>query len=423
MASRSLSQRVVYAWRRGSVPGGPPGCAPWGIASRGIVSFREVGAARCAAAVPPRGSPASPSRAAASMLPWDTTASAAARSSSLLLRVTLSTEAPDHEGAAGAGAPTREDDGADDDVDDTVDDGFVRCANEGGVAPRTNEALFGSVKVPGDVASEVHATANADIEFPVSRMTRLWWQCKKDPRHKWRTQLRSRWANHRWSGCPYCQMRLATQETSLAALHPEIAARWDATRNEEGAHEVRPGRPQVAWWRCEEGPDHVWQRSVADEVKFNRGCPMCKGKMFSVTNSVATLFPHVAAEWHPTKNGALTAAKVRSMSDRPVWFKCPEGPDHEWETRVRYRTMKGRGCPFCAGKRASVTNSIASLAPDLAREWHPTKNAPLTPEQVTIGSRRQVWWLRADTGEEFQARINSRTTKLRKKLLRLRNRQ
>ena len=51
--------------------------------------------------------------------------------------------------------------------------------------------------------------------------------------------------------------------------------------------------------------------------------------------------------------------------------------------------------------------SLQSENPELAIQWHPTKNTPLTAEEVTTGSGRKVWWL-CQNGHEWQAVINSR---------------
>src|SRR5262249_9762888 len=98
------------------------------------------------------------------------------------------------------------------------------------------------------------------------------------------------------------------------------------------------------------------------------------------------------AEWHPTKNGEVLPDQVSYGSAKRIWWKCPKGPDHEWRTRVCSRTSRGDGCPFCRGFRVSVTNSVERLLPDVAREWHPTRNRKLTPSDVVAGSKRRVWW-------------------------------
>lgn len=65
--------------------------------------------------------------------------------------------------------------------------------------------------------------------------------------------------------------------------------------------------------------------------------------------TLATLEPQVAAEWHPTLNGALTPQKVTAGSSRRVWWICGEG--HVWRTAISNRTnlRKRTGCPVCAG--------------------------------------------------------------------------
>src|SRR5262245_20412303 len=54
------------------------------------------------------------------------------------------------------------------------------------------------------------------------------------------------------------------------------------------------------------------------------------------------------------------------------------------------------------------TYSLQSKRPDLARQWHPTKNLPLTPEEVTSGSGQRAWWF-CQEGHEWEAVINSRS--------------
>ena len=36
--------------------------------------------------------------------------------------------------------------------------------------------------------------------------------------------------------------------------------------------------------------------------------------------------------------------------------------------------------------------SLQNRFPEIAAEWHPTKNAPLTAKEVTYGSNKIVWW-------------------------------
>ena len=172
---------------------------------------------------------------------------------------------------------------------------------------------------------------------------------------------------------------------SLIVEHPEVAAQWHPTKNGTLTPDHVTARShKKVWWRCDRGPDHEWQRRVKSRVAGN-GCPMCDGKSVSVTNSLASLHPDIAAQWHPTKNGDLTPDRVVAGSDKKAWWICDKGPDHEWPATSNTRTA-GHGCPMCAGKRPSVTNSLAALYPAIAAQWHPTKNGDLTPDQVVAGS-------------------------------------
>ncbi|WP_396824476.1 zinc-ribbon domain-containing protein [Micrococcus yunnanensis] len=53
---------------------------------------------------------------------------------------------------------------------------------------------------------------------------------------------------------------------------------------------------------------------------------------------------------------------------------------------------------------------MADLRPDLAAQWHPTRNAPLTPHDVRPGSHKRVWW-RSPGGQEWESSVYNRTSK------------
>jgi hypothetical protein len=54
------------------------------------------------------------------------------------------------------------------------------------------------------------------------------------------------------------------------------------------------------------------------------------------------------------------------------------------------------------------TDSLQSEYPELAKQWHPTKNSPLTASDVTPHSGQKVWWL-CMNGHAWNAMIGSRT--------------
>ena len=93
--------------------------------------------------------------------------------------------------------------------------------------------------------------------------------------------------------------------------------------------------------------------------------------------SLADVNPELAKQWHPTKNGDLMPHYVRAGSTIKAWWKCPEGDDHEWDAVIADR-HKGIGCAICSNYKVVKSNSLATLNPELANKWHPTKNKNYT---------------------------------------------
>lgn len=80
-----------------------------------------------------------------------------------------------------------------------------------------------------------------------------------------------------------------------------------------------------------------------------------------------------------------------------------------WDT-----IRKGRWCPYCSNQKACKDNCLAMLDKELAAEWHPTKNLPLTPYDVVSKSNKKVWWLCPKCNDERQVTISHRSNGLGK---------
>jgi hypothetical protein len=119
---------------------------------------------------------------------------------------------------------------------------------------------------------------------------------------------------------------------------------------------------KAVWWRCPRGPDHQWQARVAPTVRTNASCPFCRNRKVSVTNSLASLYPKIAREWHRTRNRSATPATVGATSDQPAWWRCPLG--HEWRASVRDRTGGAKACPICAGALLRIRQTRTATPPN-----------------------------------------------------------
>jgi hypothetical protein len=168
--------------------------------------------------------------------------------------------------------------------------------------------------------------------------------------------------------------------------------------------QVMPMSSKKAWWRCEK--EHEWEAVIAGRNRDGRGCPFCAGQKAGADNNLAAVNPELAAQWHPDLNKDLTPQQVTAGSNKKAWWQCEKG--HEWEAAIQSRNRDGRGCPFCAGQKAGADNNLAAVNPELAAQWHPTRNKDLTPQQVMPMSNKKAWW-QCDEGHEWQSTINHRS--------------
>ena len=92
--------------------------------------------------------------------------------------------------------------------------------------------------------------------------------------------------------------------------------------------------------------DFEWEASPASR-SAGRGCPFLSGNaVWPGYNDLASSYPEVAKEWHPTKNQRRTTEQVYKKDTRKYWWRC-ENCEHSWRASVRERTCEERMCPVC----------------------------------------------------------------------------
>jgi hypothetical protein len=251
------------------------------------------------------------------------------------------------------------------------------------------------------LAHEWHPTKNAPLtphDVTSWSNKKVWWICSKG--HEWNAVISSR---SRGNGCPYCSSRKTHIDNCLQTINPELAKEWHPTKNAPlTPNDVTSRSAKKIWWICRKG--HEWSALISNRSN-GRGCPYCSGHMVTIDNCLQTKNPKLAKEWHPTKNAPLTPNDVTAKSNKKVWWVCRQG--HEWNALISSRS-NGKGCPYCSGRKTDIAKCIQTISPELAKQWHPTKNAPLTPNDVTVGSGKKVWWI-CRKGHEWNAVISSRS--------------
>ena len=256
-----------------------------------------------------------------------------------------------------------------------------------------------------DIASEWDYIKNTHI-FPseVSAGCRkdAWWRC--DRGHVYKSRVQSRTKQN--SRCPYCINRKTWDHNlSVYDIYPELIHQWFEKKNKLLLEDIPWDSTQPLWWVCDKG--HSYQMSIADKSQ-GRQCYKCEKEEEKIENNILHTHPDIAKLWDYEKNYPITPENVSSGSRKMVWWKCDLG--HSWKKFI-YNATKGQGCPYCSGRRVlSGFNDLKTTHPDVAKLWNYEKNGELTPQDITYGSGKKVWWI-CDKGHEYQSTVLNKTRK------------
>lgn len=260
------------------------------------------------------------------------------------------------------------------------------------------------VYVKEQYLGEWHPTLNDNPDPHLSMLKlkdKAWWVCSLE--HEWEATITNR--NRLGSGCPYCVGQKAWPGfNDIDTTDPFLAKIW-SSKNEFTSKAYVSGHRKKVWWLEECG--HEYQMSPVQRKRALK-CQVCVNRVIIPgVNDLQTTVPDVAAEWHPTLNGELLPTQVSKGKPLRVWWVCKSR--HEWSATINDRVAYDTWCPTCSGKRIEIGfNDLQTTHPEIAIEWHPTLNGELTPEHVTKGHDKKVWWL-CSIGHVYDAVVYSRT--------------
>jgi len=316
------------------------------------------------------------------------------------------------------------------------------------------------------LAEEWHDTKNLGKlpeDFTSGSNKKVWWKCSKG--HEWQTQIYLR--AKRGTNCPYCSGQLPSEEHNLLVKYPDIAKEWHPTKNDKKPEEFTPYSNKKVWWKCERG--HEWHTPIAHRTVLGNGCAKCSNQ--SSKNEIRILTELIAAFGNAISRHKVDGLEVDVYLpdqntaieyDGKYWHR-----DKAEQDREKQYIIEGKGIKFLRVREAPLPKlndsdiiipsgslitkdqinklvikigdefntpyisanrflnddlyrtyldyfpspfpekSLAKQNPQLAREWHPNKNNPLTPSNFLPNARQKAWW-KCDQGHEWQAAIYSR---------------
>lgn len=236
---------------------------------------------------------------------------------------------------------------------------------------------------------ELHPTKNLGLDkskVGAGGRDAIWWQCAKG--HEFSLSPAARVSGN--GQCPVCcgtQIVLGINDLGTVdkAIFSELVAGQTGTNTA-----IHPNSNKKFLWQCKRHENHKYEASVYSR-RSGTGCPYCAGKKILIgQNDLAATHPQLAKEWHP--RNSFSPESVMAGSAKKAFWLCKKDVRHEWEASISSRA-KGHGCPICSHQKLLVGyNDLASLHPEVARLWHPTKNGELNPRSILGAPRRDFWW-------------------------------
>lgn len=206
---------------------------------------------------------------------------------------------------------------------------------------------------------------------------------------------------------------------SLEELRPDLVEEWNQEKNGNLSPKLFGiNANDRVWWKCKKC-GYEWRTSVIQRGgKRQSGCPECSKKLRGETftarkvkerGSLAENNPELAKEWHPTKNGEVTAFNVTEKRFKNAWWRCSKC-GYEWEASPNNRS-KGSGCPCCSGRVPKTgVNDFQTLFPRLVNDWDFEKNGIDTPDKFLPKSGKKVWWKCSICGYSWKSEIRNRSS-------------
>lgn len=293
---------------------------------------------------------------------------------------------------------------------------------------------------------------------------KVWWKCKNG--HEWQIEVTNRTYG---SGCPYCSGRYPIiGKTDLQTVNPKLSIEWDYNKNYPiTPQDIAPYTNKKYWWLCDYG--HSWQASVNSRSNGS-GCPVCSGENKTSFPEQAVLFylskytkalnreqlydkeidiwlpefnvgvEYCGSYWHQDRQRDKNKSNYFNKYGIKIFYiydYCDDNiingniieckyknkniKDLEWAIKTLLNMLsidelninieQDRTLIYEQYILSKKQNSLLIKYPKIAQEWHPTKNGKLTPDMVSYGSHKLIWWKCKRCGCEFQLSPHDKVSK------------
>jgi len=201
----------------------------------------------------------------------------------------------------------------------------------------------------------------------------------------------------------------------LKDTHPQLREQFVEciTSPELSFDDLGSGVSKKCKWRCSKSTcehAHEWTASILNRTSHGSGCPFCAHQPRQVCRcySLGKKYPKLLAEY--CLSNERDPFTIPCGSSIKVQWKCSTCA-YIWEAAPSTRTSRTQpsNCPACARSVPSAVTNLGVCFPEIAKEFHSTKNAPLTTKTIMPSTKTIIWWFCAKHNYEWQAAVGART--------------
>lgn len=268
--------------------------------------------------------------------------------------------------------------------------------------------------------------------------------------------------------CPFCShQKLLVGYNDFATEHPELLSEWDYKKNGIKPNELMSQSDKKVWWICPFG--HSYQSWMTSRCGTNHsGCPICDKENHTSFPEQA-VFYYIKKYYPDAINSDRTAIGIELDIFIPSLKIAIEYDGKNWHKNNKYELKKNSVCKennillmriredglqlyedcYCIVRKDVRSNkslsetiktilldidnisdvdvdvdrdsaliygsyivtrkeqSLLNTHPDIAAEWHPSKNGYLKSDMVAPMTNKKVWWL-GKCGHEWQMQVSQR---------------
>jgi len=257
------------------------------------------------------------------------------------------------------------------------------------------------------IAKEFHPTLNGDLkpsEFYKGSKVKVWWQCGAG--HEWKTSFGKR-SGATKTGCPNCSKQTSKPElyfyTELKSIFKEVYHRKKLNRMEVDIFisdiNLAVEYDGVRFHKNKVSKDKIKKAKIKN-MNINlinvREKPL--KKIFN-DDVLIDYRKSYSENFRLFLKNLITHDFVQKNQKKIITKYLSDNEQKNEKLFIKLLSYLSTALPG---------NSLKDKFPEIAKEWHPTKNKALTPEKVNYGVETKVWFI-CKEGHEYETSVSSRT--------------